>query len=45
MMLRVMTAGSVGANIGAGLALVFGVPIILWLAGVADQQRRRLSTI
>lgn len=29
---RMLTAGSVGANIGGGLALIFGVPVVACLA-------------
>ncbi len=32
---RLLTAGSVGANIGGGIALLFGLPTAVVLAGVA----------
>ncbi len=39
---RVITAGSVGANIGAGLAVFGGGAIILWLVGVAFRESRKI---
>lgn len=33
--LRVVTAGVIGANIGAGLVLLFAVPAVLGLVGFA----------
>lgn len=34
--LRVVTAGAVGANIGGGLAVIFGVPLCVALASLAS---------
>ncbi len=39
---RVITAGSVGANIGAGLAVFGGGAIILWLLGLAFRENRKI---
>ncbi|MCZ7419505.1 hypothetical protein O7605_08225 [Verrucosispora sp. WMMA2121] len=39
---RIMTAGAIGANIGAGLVVLGGGPVLLVLLGVAAVQAARL---
>ncbi|MBQ1024496.1 hypothetical protein [Micromonospora sp. C95] len=39
---RIMTAGAIGANIGAGLVVLVGGPVLLVLLGVAAVQAARL---
>ncbi|GIJ21905.1 hypothetical protein Vlu01_25290 [Micromonospora lutea] len=40
---RIATAGAIGANIGAGLVVLAGGPVLLLLLGVAVVQAARLS--
>jgi len=40
---RVMTAATNGANIGAGLAALVGIPLILWLVVVAVLASRKVG--